>query len=138
MTYNRRNFLKLSGGIAAGLVLSPLSGKLAAMVKPGDFGLQLYSLREDMPKDPKGVLKQIASFGYKQIEGYEGPQGMFWGMSNSDFKKYMDDLGMVYVSSHCNINKDFEKKAADAAAIGMKYLICPYLGPQKTLDEYKK
>jgi hypothetical protein len=36
------------------------------------FGLQLYTLREDMPKDPKGVLKQVASFGYKQVESFEG------------------------------------------------------------------
>jgi sugar phosphate isomerase/epimerase len=59
-------------------------------------------------------------------------------MSNTDFKKYMDDQGLVFISSHCNINKDFDQKAADAAAIGMKYLICPYLGPQKTLDDFKK
>ena len=63
---------------------------------------------------------------------------MFWGMSNTDFKKYMDELGMTFVSSHCDINKDFEKKAADAAAIGMKYLICPYKGPQKDIDAFKK
>ena len=50
----------------------------------------------------------------------------------------MDDLGMTIVASHCNINKDFEKKAAEAAAIGMKYLICPYLGPQKSIDDFKK
>ena len=63
---------------------------------------------------------------------------MFWGMSNTEFKKYMDDLGMVIVSSHCDINKDFEKKAAEAAAIGMKYLICPWMGPQKKIDDFKK
>jgi sugar phosphate isomerase/epimerase len=45
---------------------------------------------------------------------------------------------MKMVSSHCDINKDFEKKAAEAAEIGMKYLISPYIGPQKTADEYKK
>ncbi len=50
---------------------------------------------------------------------------MFWGMTNTEFKKYMDELGMKIISSHCDINKDFEKKAAEAAAIGMKYLICP-------------
>jgi len=63
---------------------------------------------------------------------------MFWGMGNTGFKKYMDDLGMTLVSSHCDIHKDFPKKAADAGAIGMKYLICPWLGPQKTLDDFKK
>ena len=59
-------------------------------------------------------------------------------MSNTEFKAEMDNLGMKIISSHCDISKDFEKKAADAAAIGMKYLICPYKGPQKDLDAFKK
>ena len=63
---------------------------------------------------------------------------MFWGMTHTDFKKYMDELGMTIVSSHCNIEKDFEKKAAQAGEIGMKYLIAPWIGPQKTIDDYKK
>ena len=59
-------------------------------------------------------------------------------MTAAEFKKYMDDLGMKIISSHCNIDKDFEKKAADAASIGMKYLICPYKGPRKSIDDFKK
>lgn len=103
------------------------------------FGLQLYTLRDDMPKDPRGVLKQVASFGYKQIESYEHDKlGIFWGMSHTEFKSYMDELGMTIVSAHCDIKKNFEQKAEQAAAIGMKYLICPYIGPQKSIDEYKK
>ena len=50
----------------------------------------------------------------------------------------MNDLDMKIISSHCNINADFEKKAADAASIGMKYLMCPWIGRQKTLDDYKR
>ena len=50
----------------------------------------------------------------------------------------MDELGMNFISSHCDISKDFERKAAEAAAIGMKYLICPYKGPQKSLDDFKR
>lgn len=150
MQHNRRNFIKLSAGAAAGLAFTNIACNNTRSTTGGDggnsgsngnikeYGLQLYSLRDDMPKNPKDVLKQVASFGYKQIEGYEGPQGMFWGMSNTEFKKYIDDLGMKMVSSHCDMNKDFEKKAADAAAIGMSYLLCPHLGPQKSLDDYKK
>ena len=102
-----------------------------------DFGLQLYSLRDDLPKDPKGILKQVSTFGYKQIEGYEGPMGMFWNMKHTEFKKYMDDLGLNMISSHCDWQKDFETKAAQAGEIGMKYLICPYLGSQETIDAFK-
>ena len=139
---NRRDFLKTTGTLTSGLLIARSAFSMdepftsnAAIKK---FGLQLYSLRDDLPKDPKGVLKQVASFGYKQVESFEGKQGMFWGMTNKEFKKYMDELGMTIVSSHCNMNTDFETKAAHAGEIGMKYLICPYLGPQKSIDDYKK
>jgi len=160
MTYDRRKFLKTGGLLASSFAIGGLacndetkstdangsdslktdsSATAAATGQPlSAFGLQLYTLRDDLPKDPKGILKQVASFGYKQVEGFEGKQGLFWGMSHTDFKKYMDDLGMTFVSSHCNIEKDFEKKAAQAGEIGMKYLISPYIGPQKTVEDYKK
>ncbi|GAB3010941.1 sugar phosphate isomerase/epimerase [Niabella terrae] len=138
---DRKHFLKISGGAALGVALGSCSGGKNSLGFNGTIknpGLQLYTLRDDLPKDPKGILKQVASFGYKQIESYEGQQGMFWGMSHKDFKKYMDDLGMTIVSSHCDHTKDFERKAAEAGEIGMKYLICPWLGKQRRLDDYKK
>ncbi|HEY5771820.1 MAG TPA: sugar phosphate isomerase/epimerase [Chitinophagaceae bacterium] len=136
----RNEFLKLSGGLAlAGLVSkSGFASFAGEAAKLKNFGIQLWSVRDDLAKDPKGVLKQLASYGYKQIESFEGAKGMFWGMSNTEFKTEMDNLGMKIIASHCDINKDFEKKAADAAAIGMKYLICPYKGPQKDIDAFKK
>jgi TAT (twin-arginine translocation) pathway signal sequence./Xylose isomerase-like TIM barrel. len=135
--YNRRSFLKAGGALAGGILLGQ-SAFSSTNARIKQFGLQLYSLRDDLPKDPKGILKQVASFGYKQIESYEGNQGMFWGMSNKEFKAYMDSLGMTIISSHCNIHKDFDKKAAEAAEIGMKYLICPSIGSQKSIDDWKK
>jgi len=72
------------------------------------------------------------------VESFEGAHGLFWGMTNREFKAYMDSLGMTIISSHCNIAKDFEKKAAEASEIGMKYLICPFIGPRKTVDEFKR
>jgi len=136
----RNEFLKLSSGLAlAGLASkSGFASFAGEAAKLKNFGIQLWSVRDDLAKDPKGVLKQLSSYGYKQIESFEGGKGMFWGMSNTEFKSYMDELGMKIIASHCDINKDFEKKAADAAAIGMKYLICPYKGPQKDLDAFKK
>lgn len=140
--YNRKDFLKLSGTAALGLVLGSAQTSFAASsAKKGTIkklGLQLYTLRDDLPKDPRGILKKVASFGYKEMESYEGADGIFWGMGNKGFKKYMDELGMKIVSSHCNFRKDFEKKAEEAAAIGMKYLVCPHVGRQKELDDYKK
>lgn len=146
MSIKRREFLKTASLFTSGLALTSLSNGLigcaathggsAAINK--NFGLQLYTLRDVLPKDPQGVLKQVASFGYKQLEGYEGPKGIYWGMKNTEFKKFINDLGMEMVSSHCGWTNDFERKSAEAAEIGVKYLMCPYLGPKKELDFYKK
>ena len=159
MNYNRRLFLKNSGLLASGVALAGVSCVSPSDKQNGDnvtdtgndssssqvaeqalaqFGLQLYTLKDDLPKDPKGVLKQVADMGYKQIEGFEREMGLWWGMTHKDFKKYIDDLGLTMIASHCNINENFEKKAAEAKEVGLKYLIDPWFGPQKTLDAYKK
>ena len=142
MSYRRRAFLKTAGLLGSGLLfhnyLSGCNTASRAKAVQTRFGIQLYTLRDVLPADPKGILTQLASFGYKEIESYEGDKGMFWGMKNTEFKKLMDDLDMKVVASHCDIDKDFERKAAEAAAIGMNYLICPWLGPQPKLEDYKK
>lgn len=136
MVQNRRDFLKMAG-FAAGALL-PATKLLAGSKGTKPFGIQLYSIKEDIAKEPKEVLKQLASYGYKQIESFEGSQGIFWGMGPKEFGKYVNDLGMKIISAHCDIEKDFERKAADAASIGMKYLLCPWKGPQKSIDAFKK
>lgn len=158
--YNRRLFLRNTGLIASGIALagigcaspankegqtgdstmsaSDTTTSKAAEHALAQFGLQLYTLRDDLPKDPKKVLQMVAGFGYKQVEGYEGEKGLWWGMQHKEFKNYLDEIGLTMVSSHCDTTKNFERKAAEAAENGLKYLIKPWLGPQKTLDDYKK
>lgn len=142
--YNRRKFLLQGAGLVSGLALSSFANNPLVKAyneeeaKASPFGIQLWSVKDEMAKDPKGTLKQLASFGYKQIESFEGDKGIFWGMKPMEFKKYMDSLGMQLISSHCDTSKDFERKADEASAAGLKYLICPWKGPQKTLDDFKK
>lgn len=156
MNHSRRKFFQYAGAAAAGALILPnwscksenpdanATGDTAAAAPAAttgsipQFGIQLWSVRDDMAKDAKGTLKQLATAGYKQIESFEGDQGIFWGMSNTDFKKYMDELGMNIVSSHCDTKKDFQAKAEQAASIGIKYLITPWIGPQKSMDDWKK
>ncbi len=140
MVYSRRNFLRDTSIIGTGLLLSGIES-CASKLPPyiSTFGLQLYSLKEDLPKDPTGILKQVASFGYKQIESYNGEKGIFWGMKNTEFKKFTADIGLEMVSSHCKWDAaDLETIAAQAGEIGMKYLICPHVGAQKKIDDYKR
>ncbi len=141
MSINRRDFLRGGSMAAIGLSLTGLSKAnffdATAGFKIPNLGIQLWTVKENMMEDAKGTLAKLASFGYKQIESYEGPQGMFWGLGHRGFKSYLDDLGMKIVSSHCDNLTDFDKKSEQAAAIGMQYLICPHKGAQKSLDNFK-
>ncbi|MEO5781833.1 MAG: sugar phosphate isomerase/epimerase [Ginsengibacter sp.] len=139
--YQRRDFLKTT---VTGIALTAISGEIlgcksSSLFGSGnikEFGLQLYTLRDVLPKDPKGILKQVAVMGYKQIESYPHDElGMFWGMKNTEFKKYVDDLGMQFIASHAKIMKDFEAQADQAAEIGMKYLICGSFENEKGMDK---
>ena len=138
MHNSRRDFLRNTA--LAGLAMSvPFKKELFAMANQQNaFGIQLWTVKEALAKDPLAVLKHLSASGYKQIESFEGDKGIFWGMKHTAFKKTMDDLGMKIVSAHCDNTKDFERKAAEAGEIGMKYLICPYKGPQKSIDQFKR
>ena len=125
MLYKRRDFIKTT---SAAIAITAVTGKLlgcksSSMLGTSDgtlkeFGLQLYTLRDVIPADPKGILRQVAEMGYKQIESYPHDKlGIYWGMKNTEFKKYVNDLGMQLISSHCKIDNDFELQAAEAAGI---------------------
>ena len=138
MNNSRRNFIRQTA--LAGVALSlPFHNELMAMAgKKNQLGIQLWTVKEALYKDTIGVLTHLSKCGYQQVEGFEGAKGIFWGMKNTEFKKVMDDLGMNFVATHCENTKDFERKAAAAAEIGMKYLICPHKGAQKSIDNFKR
>ncbi len=156
MNYKRRTFIKTTGLMATGAVVLPwwacqdsapseeksTSDNPASNPSPagnlGPFGIQLYTLRSEMDKDPENVLRKVAEFGYSQIENYEGQQGLWWGLGHRAFKTLCDELALDLVSSHCNFVENFEEKAAQAAEAGMKYLVAPWVGPQKKMDDFKR
>lgn len=143
MKCSRRSFLKTSGLLTAGAAFGTLPFLAGCNNDNGrndyhPFGLQLYTLRDVMPDDPEGVLRELARFGYKHIESYEGPMGMFWGMGHTGFKDLMDELDMTIISSHANVFDDLERKVEEAAEVGMEYIVCPWIGPQDSMDDYRR
>lgn len=137
MKYTRKSFLKTSGALALG-TLPFLKSCAPAEQASSPFGIQLYTLRDVIGDDPQGVIRQVAEFGYNQIESYEGQMGIFWGMSNTDFKSFIDDLGLEMVSTHANVFQNFEQKCEQLAEIGVPYITCPFVGDQGSLDGYKE
>src|SRR6266496_3941645 len=50
------------------------ASRLMGATKPRSFGVQLYTVRGILGKDPDRVLKTIAEIGYREVEGYSRSQ----------------------------------------------------------------
>ena len=137
----RRELLKQMAWMTAGTFL--MKDALALNdVKNKKVGVQLYTIRDAIAKDPKGSLKQIADLGFGEVENF-GYNGKFFGMDANAYKTLLGDLGMTAPSGHymyVNILKGWEKAAEDAKAIGQDYMVLAYLLPpeRKSIDDYKK
>jgi sugar phosphate isomerase/epimerase len=139
---NRRDFLKISGAGALGMmVLSPYGCSPAEV----GIGLQLYSIRDAMTADVPGSLKKVSDLGYKYLEmaGYSG--GKFYGYAPAEFLKIVSDLGMEVLSSHtmveaAGVTLDNAKIMADAhAELNAKYCVQPWVeAPDRNIESYKK
>lgn len=137
--------MKSSGIIAGGAVglnsLEVLARTPKKLIDP--FGVQLFSVRSLLPKDPKGVMTELAKMGYKQFESFDGPSGFLWGMEPKEIKTFLNGLGVKMVSTHFDFkgaaenSEKLKKYIHMAQGAGLKYLICPWIGPQKSWDEWK-
>jgi len=145
---NRRDFLKISAAGSVGMLLLGAAGcKSAGAVDRKSFGvgLQLYSIRDAMTADVPGTLKKVSDMGYINLELADYAEGKFYGHAPKEFKKMVDDLGMVCFSSHsqvesANITMDKAKLMAEAhAELGVKYCIKPWIEePDRNVESYKK
>src|ERR1700749_2175380 len=93
MNTSRRKFIKTGAVAAVGAMVLPkmLSAKPKKIER---LGVQLYSVREAMGKDPAGSLKKLADMGYVHVEHANYVNRKFYGYSAKDFKKLLDDLGL--------------------------------------------
>jgi sugar phosphate isomerase/epimerase len=147
MLASRRKFLTQSGMLLAGAAALP-HHLLANFASNSVLGVQLYSVREDMKKDPLGTLKQLAAMGYKNVEHANYINRKFYGYTAKEFKKILDDMGMKMPSGHTVMErthwdpskKDFTASwkytVEDAAIVGQQYVISPWLDEElrKTYD----
>ncbi len=148
MKTSRRQFIQNSAVLLAGTAL--LSKTAFAAVKPNEIiGLQLYSVRDDMKKDPVGTLTQLAKMGYKHVEHANYVDRKFYGYSAKEFRKILDGLGLKMPSGHTVMGKDhwdaakkdftdaWKYTVEDAAYMGQKYVISPWMDEsmRKTYDD---
>jgi sugar phosphate isomerase/epimerase len=151
MNTSRRDFIKKGAFTLLGS--SVIANSLLA-AKPAKqlTGLQLYSVRDEMKKDPLGTLKQLSAMGYKHVEHANYVERKFYGYAAKDFKKVLGDLGLQMPSGHTVMGKphwDDSKKdftdlwkytVEDAAVVGQEFVISPWLDEnlRKTADDLKR
>jgi sugar phosphate isomerase/epimerase len=158
MDTSRRDFIKNTAFVVAGTTL--LSNDLFASPKKIErVGVQLYSVREAMGKDPKGSLKKLSDMGYLHVEHANYINRKFYGYTAKEFKKVLADLALQMPSGHTvmtahdwdTTTNDFTDKwkytIEDAAEVGQRYVISPWLdeslrhdqdGLKRFMDQFNK
>ncbi len=97
------------------------------------IAVQLYTLRDLTAKDFAGTMKRVAEIGYKNVElaGYGNLPDA------KAARKALDDAGLKAVSGHYAIDMlstKVEQVMADAEALDMKLVVCPFLPPERRKD----
>jgi len=151
MNPTRRTFLRNAALTIAGTAL--LKNPLTAATRKGELtGLQLYSVRDDMHKQPFETLQQLSKMGYRYVEHANYVDRKFYGWKASEFRKVLDSLGLQMPSGHTvmkfehwdTAKKDFTDEwkytVEDAAVCGQKYVISPWMEEEKrkNYDDLKK
>jgi sugar phosphate isomerase/epimerase len=122
MTTTRRDFLKLAGAASVAAIAFRNALPLGAYPLGLPLGLQLYSLRELLPKDFGGTLKAIAAAGYTEVEA-----AGYYAMSAAEFKQSMDAAGLRCVSGHYPLDMlgpNLENVLNFAKEAGLQYIVC--------------
>ena len=149
---NRRGFLRTgSAALAASALLqsAPVTAANQSTAKAKKrIGIQLYSLRDDMAKDPEGTMRKVAEIGYSAIETYGYNNGLFFGKKPKEFAEFTNSLGMKMTSSHTNFGvygnnsqqawDSVKRNMEDTREAGSKWIVQAGYPGAESLDELKK
>lgn len=147
---NRRNFIK-NTGIISGTAMLPMSLFSCSEQPKFKMGYQLFSIRDEMAKDPIETLKALKAMGYQDFEiyGFDENAGTYYGHESAEFKKILDDLELTVTSGHYGFSPYLEKSEDDlkryvdqciegAKKLDSKYITWPWIAPeQRTIDNFK-
>jgi sugar phosphate isomerase/epimerase len=121
-TISRRTFLKTASASAACAAVWSSAPRLMANPLALPIGLQLYSVRDLLPKDYEGTLRQLGALGYREVEA-----AGFFGHTPSEVKQAMDHAGLNCVSAHYPL-RDLLPKVDEVIQfgkdLGLKYIVC--------------
>lgn len=131
-TFSRRRFMAYSA-------ILPWALNVRA-AKSIPVGLELYSVREELKRDPQATVRAVAEMGYQCVEFY-APYFDWTENQAKEMRKLLDDLGIRCFSTHNDgsyFSKEKLPKARDFNLIlGSKYLVMAWSQPKPGVDGWK-
>ena len=111
----RRAFLQTLGALSTGM--GSLLAQTGANWK-NHIGLEIYTVRDLLPKDFEGTVAKVAEMGYKEVE----PVG-YGDMEPKQFRAMLDRYGLTAPSTHAGVTAgpDVEKQLEGQQIMGIKY-----------------
>ena len=104
------------------------------------MGIEMYSVRDELKKDPQGTVRAIAAMGYQGLEFY-APYFEWSHAQAKEMKKLLDDLGIRCFSTHNDasyLDKEHIQNAIDLNLnLGSKYVVMASSQPKPGLDGWK-
>jgi sugar phosphate isomerase/epimerase len=129
----RRTFLTTVAAAAASSLVSAQQDIKTAL--NGPVGLQLWSLREYLPKDLAGTLVKARALGFREVES-----AGLWSHTVAELRAALDAAGLRCRSAHMDLDrltKDAPGAFAEARALGASWVVCPWIAPGDPLTREK-
>ncbi|MCU0377513.1 MAG: sugar phosphate isomerase/epimerase [Bacteroidales bacterium] len=137
---SRRLFIKRSALVLA--AVPAMNNDLFAVSGPSKkTGLALYTVRDEMDKDPAATLAAVAAIGFNWVEAANHNNRTFYGLKPKEYGKLVKKNGMEPLSTHSGVRPENEDyMIEDTAEAGMKYLILPSLPAdwRNSLSDYQR
>ena len=135
----RRTFIETS--IAAAALATGPASLFAAQEsharKLKAIGLQLYTVRSEMPKDFEGTIAKVSSTGYKEVE-FAG----YYKHTPKEVRAILEKDGLSAPSTHIpypDVENKWPETLEEAHEIGHKYIVCPWIDEkQRNADGWKR
>jgi sugar phosphate isomerase/epimerase len=139
MKNSRRKFIQNASLAIMGASLKPsaLWSNTNMVASKNLIGVQLYSVREDMLKNPMETLTALSKMGIEYVEHANYINRKFYGWTATEFKKVLGGLGLKMPSGHTvmdathydkskkDFTDDWKRTVEDAAVMGQTYVISP-------------
>lgn len=103
------------------------------------IGVQLYTVRELMRRDPVSTLETLAEIGYREVE-FAG----YLGRPAAELRAVLDRVGLTAPSAHVPVAQlagtEWRRTLEDAATLGHRFVTVPWLPAEdrRSADAWKR